>query len=45
MGRFNFKGRKGQPIVKYSDNAMICAEMAELVEVWVMDLVGPRKHY
>jgi len=45
MGRGNFKGRKGQPIVKYSDTAMIYAKMAELIEVWVMDLVGPRKHY
>jgi len=31
MGRGNFEGGKGQPIVKYTDTAVICAKMVEPV--------------
>jgi len=39
-------GEKGPPVVKYSDSAMSCAKMAELIKMlfglWTQ--VGPRKH-
>jgi len=46
MGRDNFKGEKGRPVVKYSDSAVSCAKTAEPIKmpfgIWTR--VDPRKH-
>jgi len=44
MGRGNFEGEKGRPILKYT--AVICAKMAEPIKMsfgfW--GRIGPRNH-
>jgi len=46
MGRGNFEGRKGHPIVKYGDTAVICAKTAKPIEMpfglWAR--MGRRSH-
>jgi len=46
IGRGNFEGKKGFPIVKYRDIAVICAKTAEPIEMpfglWAR--IGPRNH-
>ena len=46
LGRGNFKGEKGRPVVKYSNSAVSCAKTAEPFEMpsglWIR--VGRRKH-
>ena len=46
MGRDNFKGEKGRPVVKYSDSAVSCAKTAEPIEMpnALCTRVDPRKH-